>query len=156
VYGNAYFHSAFISNNQYDDLKFALNSYNQSEKYHENTYKNTDLYYNRGIVHSYLVNYNEAYSDFTSAHLIDENLKADNLASNTLESVTQIYKLIKNKCTIKPKKLSQILNTIPTNLKENINFSLTKLDELVLGENKNKIISAKGVQAVKKVFEVPL
>jgi uncharacterized membrane protein YheB (UPF0754 family) len=107
-------------------------------------------------VHSYLENYNEAYIDFVTAHTIDENLKADSLAADIFESISQIYKLIKNKCTIKPKNLSQILKTIPINLKDDVAFSLSTVDALEAGDNVTKIISAKAVQNLKKVFEVPL
>jgi hypothetical protein len=153
IYGNAYFHNAFISSTQYEDLNFALNSYNQAEKYLQN--KNPDLYYNRAIVQSYLENYNEAFSDFNIAH-IDESLKADSLANNILVFVLEMCKLIKNKCTIKPKKLLQILNTIPTNINPGIGFTLCSIDTIAIGENKSKVLSAKSVQAVTKNFEVPL
>jgi hypothetical protein len=132
-----------------------LNSYNQSEK-HQLNFKNPDLHYNRAIVHSYLENYNEAYNDLILAHEIDENLKANNVAQNICDLVLHVHKLIKNKCTIKPKKLSQIQNTIPVNLKDGVDFVITSIDALTAGENRNKIISAKAVQAVKKDFEVPL
>lgn len=155
VNANAYFHSAFISNKQYDDLKLALNSYNCAEKY-QKEYKNPDLYYNRGIVHAYLENYNLAYNDFIKAHEIDQNLKADTLAENIIKTVISACKLVKNQCTIKPKRLAQIINNIPVNVKDNISYSLEQVDKLSLGDNTNKLISAKGIQIINNIFEVPL
>ncbi len=155
VNANAYLNSAFVSDKQYEDLKYALNSYNFSEKY-QTEYKNPDLFYNRGIVHAYLQNYNQAYSDFITAHEIDQNLKADTLAENIIQTVTYASKLVKNQCTIKPKRLAQIINTIPTNVKDNISYTLGQIDKLEQGDNPLKLISAKGIQVIKGVFEVPL
>ena len=152
---NAYLNSAFVSDKQYDDLKYALNSYNFSEKYQKD-YKNPDLFYNRGIVHSYLENYDLAYNDFIKADEIDKNLKADTLAENIIQTVTFANKLVKNQCTIKPKRLAQIINSIPTNVKDNISYTLGQIDKLNSGENTNKLISAKGIQVNKNIFEVPL
>lgn len=136
-------------------MKYSLNSYNFSEKY-QNEYKNPDLYYNRGIVHAYLQNYNLAYTDFIKAHEIDQNLKADTLAENIIQTVTYASKLVKNQCTIKPKRLAQIINSIPTNVKDNISYTLGQIDKLEQGENTYKLISAKGIQVIKNIFEVPM
>lgn len=127
------------------------------------TYKNPDLYYNRGVVHSYLENYKEAYNDFISANSIDSNLKGDELSENIKLSFLQTLKFVKNQCGLKNKKLNQIVNSIPVNLKEN-NFILTSISDLIdqdgkiIKENniKNRLISAKIIQPVSKVFEVPL
>jgi hypothetical protein len=107
------------------------------------------------MVQTYLENYNQAHSDFNIAH-IDENLKADIHASDILTFVLEMCKLIKNKCTIKPKKLLQILNTIPTNLIPGLGFTICSIDSISEGENKNHVLSAKSVHAIKKNFEVPL
>jgi len=127
------------------------------------TYKNPDLYYNRGVVHSYLENYKDAYNDFLSANAIDSNLKGDELAQNIMNTFIQTVKFIKNQCSLKNKKLTQLLNSIPRNLKEN-NFILTSINDLIDTEGninknvdiKNRLISAKIIQPVSKVFEVPL
>jgi tetratricopeptide (TPR) repeat protein len=155
VNANSYLNSAFVSDKQYDDLKYAMNSYNFSEKYQKD-YINPDLFYNRGIVHSYLENYDLAYNDFIKANEIDKNLSADALAENIIQNITLANKLIKNQCTIKPKRLAQIMNSIPTNVKDNILYTLSQIDKLILGENTNKLISAKGIQVNKNIFEVPL
>ena len=156
VYGNAFFYKAFIDDKQYDDLKLSLNSYIQSER-NQKIYKNPDLYYNRGVVHAYLENYNEAYKDFEIANKIDINLKANELSENIFNLTNQTWKMIKNKCSYKNKKLSQILSTIPTNLKENISFNLASVDDLKIGDNNlTKLISAKIVQPISKNFEVPV
>ena len=127
------------------------------------TYKNPDLYYNRGVVHSYLENYKEAYNDFISANSIDSNLKGDELSENIKLSFLQTLKFVKNQCGLKNKKLNQMVNSIPVNLKEN-NFILTSINDLIdqygkiIKDNnlKNRLISAKIIQSVSKVFEVPL
>lgn len=162
VYANAYFYLAFNGTNQYENLKKSLNSYTQSEK-NIKTYKNPDLYYNRGVVHSYLENYKEAYNDFISANSIDSNLKGDELSENIKLSFLQTLKFVKNQCGLKNKKLNQMVNSIPVNLKEN-NFILTSINDLIdqdgkiIKDNnlKNRLISAKIIQSVSKVFEVPL
>lgn len=114
------------------------------------------MFYNRGVVQSYLEQYTEAYNDFLSAHEIDSSLKADINAENIYNCVIQTFKYIKNECSLKPKKLSQLVAAIPTNLKEDIAYTLGKFDSFVLGENKNKLISAKVVQPINKPFEVPM
>ncbi len=128
------------------------------------TYKNPDLYYNRGVVHSYLENYKEAYNDFLAANSIDSNLKGDELAQNIMNTFMQTVKFVKNQCSLKNKKLTQLLNSIPKNLKEENNFILTSINDYIneegnLNKNisiKNRLISAKIIQPVSKVFEVPL
>jgi hypothetical protein len=155
VYANAYFFKAFVDSTQYEDLKLSLNSYLKAEKSIKK-YKNPDLFYNRGVVHTYLENNDEAYKDFLTAHEIDSNLKANENADNIYNTVTQTYKLIKNGCSLKSKKLSQLIATIPTNLKDNIAFELGNFDHFSIGENKNKLITAKIIQPITKSFEVPL
>jgi hypothetical protein len=144
-----------VDNTQYEDLKLSLNSYTKAEKSIKK-YKNPDLFYNRGVVHTYLENYDEAYKDFLIAHEIDCNLKANDNSDNIHNSVIQTYKFMKNECALKPKKLSALIANIPTNLKENITFSLSSFDLLSIGENKNILISAKIIQPINKSFEVPL
>jgi tetratricopeptide (TPR) repeat protein len=163
VYGNAYFYLAFFETNQYENLKNSMNSYTQSEK-NIKTFKNPDLYYNRGVVHSYLENYKEAYIDFLAANLIDSNLKGDELAQNIMNTFIQTVKFVKNQCSLKNKKLTQLLNSIPKNLKEENNLILTSINDFIdtdgnVNKNisvKNRLISAKIIQPVSKVFEVPL
>lgn len=128
------------------------------------TYKNPDLYYNRGVVHSYLENYKEAYNDFLTANTIDSNLKGDELAQNIMNTFMQTVKFVKNQCSLKNKKLTQLLNSIPKNLKDENNFILTSVNDFIDEEGnlnksiimKNRLISAKIIQPVSKVFEVPL
>lgn len=114
------------------------------------------MYYNRGVVHSYLENYHEAYNDFLVCDEIDKNLKAKDLAENILTYTTQASKLIKNQCAMKPKKLAQIVATIPVNLKDDVGLRLGGVSALTCGENKGIVISSKAVQSMDKVFEVPL
>jgi hypothetical protein len=95
--------------------------------------------------------------DFNTAHTIDKNLKADEVSENIQNYVLQTHKLIKNQCGIKAKKLSQLVNTIPKNLKENINYNITSIDKLEKGDNnKSMLLSAKAIQSLPKEFEVPL
>jgi tetratricopeptide (TPR) repeat protein len=155
VYGNSYFFKAFVNDTQYDDLKFALKAYTQAEK-SQRKHKNPDLYYNRGVVHSYLENYTDAYEDFLASHDIDIILKADKNAEDILTFTAMTSKFIKNQCSFKPKKLARIISTIPINLKEDIAYTLGMIATLHLGENNSKIISAKIIQPVNKIFEVPL
>jgi len=163
VYGNAYFNLAFFDTNQYENLKNSLNSYTLSEK-NIKTFKNPDLFYNRGVVHSYLENYKDAYDDFLTANSIDSTLKGDELSQNILNTFIQTVKFVKNQCSLKNKKLTQLLNSIPKNLKEENNFILTSIVDFIdvdgnLNKDinlKNRLISAKIIQPVSKVFEVPL
>ncbi len=153
---------AFFETNQYQNLKNSLNSYTQAEKNLRNN-TNPDLYYNRGVVHSYLENYKESYDDFLNAHKIDEGLNAEELSKNILNTFMQTVKSIKNQCGLKNKKLNQIFNSIPKTLKDT-EFSLMSISDFLDIEGnmipnfnvKNRLISAKAVQSVTKVFEVPL
>jgi hypothetical protein len=155
VYGNAFFFKAFVELTQYDDLKSSVNAYNKAEKL-QGKFLNPDLFYNRGVVYTYLEQYSEAYQDFLKADSIDSSLKASNLAENIQSMVIQTYKFIKNQCTLKPKKLSQLTASIPINLNENITYTLGLVENLLIGENKSKLISAKIIQPISKTFEVPL
>ena len=89
VYGNAYFYKAFIDNTQYKDLSMALSAYNKSQEKNIK-YKNPDLYYNRGVVHAYLENYEQAYNDFMQANSIDSNLKSDEICHGILGPIPMI------------------------------------------------------------------
>ena len=155
IMGNAYFYKAFVDKNQYKDLLYALNAYNRSEGKIKK-YKNPDLFYNRAVVHSYLENYEMAYLDFKEASIIDENLKSDNLCENILNTVKTTNKLIKNMCGLKPTKLAQILTNIPHQLREDVNFKLITCQDLIEGENKEKILTGKIVTNVESSFDVPI
>lgn len=115
-------------------------------------------------MHSYLENYKDAYNDFISANFIDSNLKGDELAENIKNSFIQTVKFVKNQCSLKNKKFNQLITSIPKNLIDN-NFVLTSIADLVDSEGniisntnflKNRLISAKIIQPINKVFEVPL
>lgn len=155
IYGNAFFYKAFIDKTQYKDLRLALNAYNKAQD-KLSKYKNPDLFYNRGVVHAYLENYQNAYNDFKDANDIDETLKSDSLCENILEIVQSTSKSIKNMCGLKPKKLAQILTTIPHNLKDDVKYELIKGDDFIEGKNVNKLITGKIISHVKSSFDVPI
>ena len=155
VYGNAYFYKAFIDNSQYNDLRFALSAYNKSQE-KISKYKNPDLFYNRGVVHAYLENYEKAYEDFKEANNIDETLKSNELCDNIINNVKATCKLIKNQCGLKPKKLAQIVSTIPKSLKDDVQYQLIHSSNLQEGENHGKLITGKIVNSVQSCFEVPI
>ena len=155
VYGNAYFYKAFIDQSQYNDLRFALSAYNKSQE-KINKYKNPDLFYNRGVVHAYLENYEKAYEDFKEANNIDETLKSNELCENIINNVKSTCKLIKNQCGLKPKKLAQIVSTIPKSLKDDVQYQLIHSSNLQEGENHGKLITGKIVNSVQSCFEVPI
>ncbi|MCQ2817455.1 MAG: hypothetical protein MJ252_09340 [archaeon] len=155
VYGNAYFYKAFIDKTQYNDLNMALSAYNKSQE--KNTkYKNPDLYYNRGVVHAYLENYEQAYTDFMEANAIDQNLKSNEICQSILTTVGTINKMIKNQCGLKPKNLAQIVTSVPTRLRDDVHYDLINIRNLVEGENKGKLITGKIIQAAASCFEVPI
>lgn len=155
IYGNAFFYKAFIDKTQYKDLKYALNSYNKAQE-KLTKYKNPDLFYNRGVVHAYLENYQNAYDDFKEANSIDETLKSDVLCNNILDIVQSTSKSIKNMCGLKPKKLAQILTSIPHELKNDVKYELIRGDQLKEGPNQNKLITGKIIAPVKSSFDVPI
>ena len=155
VYGNAYFYKAFIDKTQYNDLRYALSAYNKSQE-KISKYKNPDLYYNRGVVHAYLENYENAYKDFLEANNIDETLKSNDLCVNIINTVQSTCKLIKNQCGLKPKKLAQIVSTIPCNLKDDIKYSIIHTSELKEEINTGKLITGKIISSIKSCFEVPI
>lgn len=155
VYGNAYFYKAFIDKTQYKDLSMALSAYNKSQE-KDVKYKNPDLYYNRGVVHAYLENYEQAYDDFMEANSIDKNLKSDQICQNIVETVSNINKLVKNQCGLKPKNLAQIVSSIPCHLKDDVQFELCSTKGLKEGDNKGKIITGKIIVSSQSCFEVPI
>ena len=155
IYGNAYFYKAFIDKTQYNDLRLSLNAYNKAQD-KLSKYKNPDLFYNRGVVHAYLENYQNAYNDFKQANDIDETLKSDVLCENILDIVQTTYKSIKNMCRLKPKKLAQIIASIPHNLKADIKYELIKGNEFSEGKNANKLITGKIISNIKSSFDVPI
>ena len=155
VYGNAYFYKAFIDNSQYNDLRFALSAYNKSQE-KISKYKNPDLFYNRGVVHAYLENYEKAYEDFKEANNIDETLKSNELCDNIINNVKSTCKLIKNQCSLKPKKLAQIVSTIPKSLKDDVQYQLIHTSNMQEGVNHGKLITGKIVTPVQSCFEVPI
>ena len=155
IYGNAFFYKAFVDKTQYKDLRLALSAYNKAQE-KVAKYKNPDLFYNRGVVHAYLEEYQNAFNDFKEAHNIDETLGSDKLCSNILDIVKSTSKSIKNMCGLKPKKLAQILTSIPHKLKEDVKYELIKGNDFIEGINKNKLITGKIVAHVKSSFDVPI
>ena len=155
VLGNAYFYKAFIDKTQYKDLSTALSSYNMSQQ-KIIKYQNPDLYYNRGVVHAYLENYDKAYEDFMNANAIDTSLKSEDICKNIVDTVSTIFKLVRNQCGLKPKNLAQIVTSIPCNLRDDVNYTLANVQKLEEGENKGKIITGKIIQSASSCFEVPI
>ena len=155
IYGNAFFYKAFIDKTQYKDLHLALSAYNKAQD-KVSKYKNPDLFYNRGVVHAYLEEYQSAFNDFKEAHNIDETLGSDKLCNDILEIVKSSSKAIKNMCGLKPKKLAQILATIPHNLKDDVKYELMKGNEFIEGINKGKLITGKIIAHVQSSFDVPI
>ena len=155
IYGNAFFYKAFIDKTQYKDLRLALSAYNKAQD-KVSKYKNPDLFYNRGVVHAYLEDYQNAFNDFNEAHKIDETLGSDKLCKAILEIVKSTSKSIKNMCGLKPKKLAQILTTIPHKLKDDVKYELMKGNEFIEGKNNNKLITGKIIAHVKSSFDVPI
>ena len=155
IYGNAFFYKAFIDKTQYKDLHLALSAYNKAQD-KVSKYKNPDLFYNRGVVHAYLEEYQNAFNDFKEAFSIDETLGSDKLCNDILEIVKSSSKSIKNMCGLKPKKLAQILATIPHKLKDDVKYDLMKGNEFIEGKNANKLITGKIIAHVKSSFDVPI
>ena len=59
-------------------------------------------------------------------------------------------------CGLKPKKLAQILATIPHKLKDDVKYDLMKGNEFIEGKNANKLITGKIIAHVKSSFDVPI
>lgn len=154
VFGNAYFHHAFLHKNQYDDLQKAMNCYQMAEK-NQRKYKNPDLYYNRAMVHLYLENYTLAYNDLITTESIDQNLKAGEFAESVVNNNLNFLKQIKNQCGIKNKKLNQLLVTIPINTNTNSGYELIDVENNV-GSNNKKMISAKVIEIITKNVDIPI
>lgn len=141
-------------------MKFALGAYNKAEANQSlfgQKYKNPDLFYNRGIVHSYLEKYTEASQDFLKADEIDPNLKAKEISEKIIDCVNKTNKFIKNQGGAKPKKWTQIISKIPQNFNSTLpQYSLSSINSLKIGNNSNKLISAKLIAPVAACFEVPI
>ncbi len=60
-------------------------------------FKNPDLYFSRGEVHSYLEKYKEAVSDYLTAHQIDPTLGGKAMSDNIKTFVIKTASLINKK-----------------------------------------------------------
>lgn len=156
IFGNAYFHYAFSTKEQYESLQKAVNCYNMSEKHQTSTFKNPDLFYNRAMVHLYLENYAFAYADLLIADSIDKNLEGGKKAEGIISNIILTCKMIKSQCNLKHKKLSQILSTIPTNLNINSGYELIACDYASNEVSNKKLISAKVIQIINKISDIPV
>lgn len=125
-----------------------------SERY-EKKYKNPDLYHNRAMVHLYLENYTHAYNDLIMTDSIDPSLKAGELAKSITGHITTMIKQVKNQCSIKPKKLSQMLLNIPINMNKSSGYELTNIENHD-SSKKKCILSAKIIQFVIKNVDIPV
>ena len=59
--------------------------------------KNPDLFYNRGIIQSYLEDFEKAIENFQKANSIDPTLNANNQIVKIQETVKNIDNIISNK-----------------------------------------------------------
>lgn len=126
-----------------------------SEKY-ETNHKNPDLFYNRAMVQLYLENFSSAHSDLMISANIDSTLNAKKLSEELELILKHSAKQLKNQCGIKQKKLLQITASIPNNL---IYKDFAQMDLSEFSQNKitkNKFISAKIIQLVPKIGEIPV
>lgn len=156
ILGNAYFHYGFSTKEQYESLQKAVNCYNMSEKHQISTFKNPDLFYNRAMVQLYLENYANAYADLLIADSIDKNLEGGKKAEGIISNILLTSKMIKSQCNLKHKKINQILSTIPTNLNINSGYELIACDYASNEVSNKKLISAKVIQIINKISEIPV
>lgn len=125
-----------------------------AEKHLKPDYINPDLFYNRAMVNLYLEQHYDAYKDLLTADSIDRGLKAGGLAESLASSCLLNIKLLKNNCNLKPKRLTQMLSSIPCSLKEGIGYKLVSIGDMPSGGK--VIVSAKVLQMANKIVDIPV
>lgn len=94
--GNAHLTNFFSGFSDYEELNNALKAYHQSENTQK--FKNPDLYFSRGEVHSFLEKYTEAVNDYNIAYTIDPTLNSkensENIRNFIIKTATQITKKV--------------------------------------------------------------
>ncbi|KRX00302.1 hypothetical protein PPERSA_10801 [Pseudocohnilembus persalinus] len=156
VLGNAYLSNFFVNLKTIDELKKSLQAYIQAEK--NLTKPNPDLFYNRGTIFQYLEDYKKAIEQYNKASELDSTLQASNQIQYMQNKVNTIVELIKNRGKIKQKRLQNMVKTIPTALRnqvQNSQYTVTNLSGLKEGINKGFILTCKITHNISKKGEVP-
>jgi len=159
ILGNAYLSNYFVNVKKLDELHAALKAYNQAEAHL--TKKHPDLYYNRGIIQSYLEDFDKAIGHFQKADEIDSTLNAKDQIIKILEIIKNIDSVICNKGKMKGKTLANVVKSIPCVLKNqpkhlgDAKYEIKSLDELKPGPNKGTILSCKVTNVISNKGEVP-
>jgi len=159
VLGNAYLSNYFVNAKKLDELQAALKAYNQAENQLQK--KNPDLYYNRGIIQSYLEDFDKAIENFQKADAIDPNLNAKDQISKILDIIKSIDTIIATKSKMKAKVLANVVKSIPCVLKSqpkhlgDTKYEIKSLDEIKIGPNKGAILSCKITNVISNKGEVP-
>mmetsp|Transcript_7904 Transcript_7904/g.15317 ORF Transcript_7904/g.15317 Transcript_7904/m.15317 type:complete len:409 (+) Transcript_7904:5037-6263(+) len=144
VLGNAQLTHFFVNEPTWDAVSKALSSYNKAERLA--TSQNSDLHYNRAMAYKYLEHYQEAFEDLRKAHAIDTTLNADVEAESIVKRVSAIVGKICNKCHLKPKKLIELVRSIPMeNVVELFSEELTRVpvNACAIGVNKGRLLSCR-------------
>jgi tetratricopeptide (TPR) repeat protein len=131
-----------------------LKAYAQTEKNIKEP--NPDLYYNRATIYEYLERYQEAVSDFTLAHQVDPNLKADQKCDDIIGFVSRSYNSISNKGKLKSNRLNSMVKSIPQSIPNMDNYKICDISQLMNDENPGMMVSAKIVNSLHKGSDVPM
>lgn len=153
--GNAYLTSFFVSGAwDRNKLHQSLKSYQNAEK-DGMASANPDLHFNSATVHQYLEDYERALRGFEAASVRDPGLHADHEVNKLVNLLSKLEDLIVNKGRLKPKRLSSILSSLPTNNSVGAHRQVT-LGAVREGFNKGMALQVKMLQAVSHDNSVPL
>lgn len=153
--GNAYLTSFFVSGAwDRNKLHQSLKSYQNAEK-DGMASANPDLHFNSATVHQYLEDYERALRGFEAASVRDPGLHADHEVNKLVNLLSKLEDLIVNKGRLKPKRLSSILSSLPTNTSVGAHRQVT-LGAVREGFNKGMALQVKMLQAVSHDNSVPL
>jgi tetratricopeptide (TPR) repeat protein len=157
VLGNAQLTQFFVNEPTWEAVNKALVSYTKAQRM--STAVNPDLHYNRAMAYKYLERYQDTYEDLRIAHSIDPSLNADVEADAIVRRVTVIVSKISNKCHIKPKKLVELVRSIPTNFAPEVfgePVSVAPVNACAIGVNKGRALSCRIMGLVStSLSEVP-
>lgn len=111
VLGNALLADYFLNSHQMSTMEQALKAYNKAEE--AKNFVSPDLYFNRGVVHKFLENYQDAINAFTKAIALDPTLSGQKEIDSISRFVKKLEKIMRTKYGMKQKRLEAMVQTLP-------------------------------------------
>lgn len=117
----------------------------------KNNCGNADLYFNKATVQNYIQNYYEAIELYKKANEKDSQLDSNSKIISIESNIKQICNYIYNKGKIKPKKIENLVKTIPFDNNNNLLLNF----ENIISKSNNGIFYCKLVQNLSESNETP-